>query len=85
VSKLANSPYRSGRTEAWVKVKCWNLDRFVVVGFVPDGAGGPQSYALRDARAARWSMQAASEPDGTTRPLARFGQHSRRWRGPRRH
>jgi bifunctional non-homologous end joining protein LigD len=40
VSKLANSPYRSGRTEAWVKVKCWNLDRFVVVGFVPDGAGG---------------------------------------------
>jgi bifunctional non-homologous end joining protein LigD len=40
VSKLANSPYRSGRTEAWVKVKRWNLDRFVVVGFVPDGAGG---------------------------------------------
>jgi bifunctional non-homologous end joining protein LigD len=28
------------RNEAWVKVKCWNLDRFVVVGFVPDGAGG---------------------------------------------
>jgi bifunctional non-homologous end joining protein LigD len=31
---------RSGRTEAWIKVKCWNRDRFVVVGFVLDGAGG---------------------------------------------
>jgi bifunctional non-homologous end joining protein LigD len=40
VSKRADAPYRSGRTEAWIKVKCWNRDRFVVVGFVPDGAGG---------------------------------------------
>jgi ATP-dependent DNA ligase len=40
VSKRADAPYRSGRTEAWVKVKCWKRDRFVVVGFVPDGAGG---------------------------------------------
>jgi bifunctional non-homologous end joining protein LigD len=40
VSKRAAAPCRSGRTDAWVKVKCWNRDRFVVVGFVPDGAGG---------------------------------------------
>jgi bifunctional non-homologous end joining protein LigD len=53
VSKLANSSYRSGRTEAWVKVKCWNLDRFVVVGFVPDGAGGLAKLRLarREGRA----------------------------------
>jgi bifunctional non-homologous end joining protein LigD len=36
----AAAPYRSGRTEAWVKVKYWNRDHFVVVGFVPDGGGG---------------------------------------------
>jgi hypothetical protein len=40
VSKRADAPYRSGRTEAWIKVKCWKQDRFAVVGFVPDGAGG---------------------------------------------
>jgi bifunctional non-homologous end joining protein LigD len=40
VSKRADALYRSGRTETWIKVKCWNRDRFVVVGFVPDGAGG---------------------------------------------
>src|SRR5439155_5038763 len=40
VSKRADAPYRSGRTDAWVKVKCWKRDRFAVVGFVPDGAGG---------------------------------------------
>jgi len=40
VSKRADASYRSGRTEAWIKVKCWNRDRFVVIGFVPDGAGG---------------------------------------------
>jgi bifunctional non-homologous end joining protein LigD len=52
VSKLVSAPYRSGRTEAWVKVKCWNLDRFVVVGFVPDGAGGLSKLRLarRDGR-----------------------------------
>jgi hypothetical protein len=40
VSTRADAPYRSGRTEAWVKVKCWRHDRLGVVGFVPDGAGG---------------------------------------------
>jgi bifunctional non-homologous end joining protein LigD len=38
VSKMANAPYRSGRCEHWLKVKCWRCDRFVVVGFVPEGA-----------------------------------------------
>jgi bifunctional non-homologous end joining protein LigD len=53
VSKRATAPYRSGRTAAWVKVKCWNRDRFVVVGFVPDGAGGLAKLRLarREGRA----------------------------------
>jgi bifunctional non-homologous end joining protein LigD len=40
VSKMANAPYRSGRCEHWLKVKCWRRDRFVVVGFVPEGSNG---------------------------------------------
>jgi bifunctional non-homologous end joining protein LigD len=40
VSKMAGAPYRSGRCEHWLKVKCWRRDRFVVVGFVPEGASG---------------------------------------------
>jgi bifunctional non-homologous end joining protein LigD len=40
ISKMADAPYRSGRCEHWLKVKCWRRDRFVVVGFVPEGASG---------------------------------------------
>jgi bifunctional non-homologous end joining protein LigD len=38
VSKRADAPYRSGRGEHWLKVKCWKQDRFAVVGFVPEGS-----------------------------------------------
>src|SRR5258708_38547862 len=47
VSKRADAPYRSVRGDHWCKVKCWERDRFVVVGFAP-GAGG-----LAKARLAR--------------------------------
>jgi bifunctional non-homologous end joining protein LigD len=40
VSKRADAPYRSGRTEAWCKVKAWKTARFAVAGFVPEGADG---------------------------------------------
>jgi bifunctional non-homologous end joining protein LigD len=40
VSKRADAPYRSGRGEQWVKVKCWKRERFAVVGFVPEGSSG---------------------------------------------
>jgi bifunctional non-homologous end joining protein LigD len=33
VSKRADAPYRSGRGEQWLKVKCWQRDRFAVIGF----------------------------------------------------
>ena len=45
VSKRADAPYRSGRTEDWIKVKCWKRGRYVVVGFVP-GAGGISALRL---------------------------------------
>ena len=40
VSKRADAPYRSGRTEAWCKVKAWRSACFAVVGFVPEGTDG---------------------------------------------
>jgi bifunctional non-homologous end joining protein LigD len=35
VSKLARSPYRRGRSKAWLKSKCTDSGEFVVVGYVP--------------------------------------------------
>jgi bifunctional non-homologous end joining protein LigD len=33
VSKLRDAPYRSGRTEAWIKVKCVQVARYEVIGY----------------------------------------------------
>ena len=38
VSKLRDSPYRSGRTELWLKAKCLQVARFEVIGY-KNGAG----------------------------------------------
>jgi bifunctional non-homologous end joining protein LigD len=38
VSKLAESPYRSGRGHDWIKTKCSDRQEFVVVGLVPSTA-----------------------------------------------
>jgi bifunctional non-homologous end joining protein LigD len=35
VSKRADQPYRSGRSEAWLKTKCALRQEFVVAGYVP--------------------------------------------------
>jgi bifunctional non-homologous end joining protein LigD len=45
ISKWTDAPYRSGRTEDWIKVKCWKRNRYVVVGFVP-AAGGISALRL---------------------------------------
>ncbi len=46
VSKRASAPYRSGRTEQWIKVKCWKQARFVVIGYVPEGSSGLKKLRL---------------------------------------
>jgi bifunctional non-homologous end joining protein LigD len=33
VSKLRDSPYKSERTEAWIKVKCLQVARYEVIGY----------------------------------------------------
>jgi bifunctional non-homologous end joining protein LigD len=40
VSQRFDAPYRSGRGEHWIKVKCWKRKRFAVVGFVPESSDG---------------------------------------------
>ncbi len=39
VSKRADSPYRSGRTKAWLKAKCIQRQEFVIVGWQPSPKG----------------------------------------------
>lgn len=39
ISKRGDAPYRSGRSESWIKVKCETRDTFTVVGFSPEGRG----------------------------------------------
>ncbi|MET4798045.1 non-homologous end-joining DNA ligase [Bradyrhizobium sp. LB11.1] len=44
VSKRADAPYRSERTEAWVKIKAVQREKFPVVGFVKDPTGVAALY-----------------------------------------
>ena len=46
VSKLANSPYRSGRTDAWQKIKCLNRQEFVVGGWMESDKRGRSLRSL---------------------------------------
>ena len=39
ISKKADAPYRSERSDAWIKVKCVQRAKFPVVGFVKDPTG----------------------------------------------
>jgi bifunctional non-homologous end joining protein LigD len=39
VCKRADAPYRSGRTETWLKVKCTTREVLQIVGFVPADGG----------------------------------------------
>jgi len=39
VSKNVEAPYRSGRNESWLKIKCVQRAKFPIVGFVKDPAG----------------------------------------------
>ena len=39
ISKNTGGPYRSERSDAWIKVKCLQRSKFLVVGFVKDPTG----------------------------------------------
>jgi bifunctional non-homologous end joining protein LigD len=63
VSKLSDAPYRSGRTDNFVKTKCHNEQEFVVAGFSP-------SSAMRQAIGA---LTVAFHEDGELRYAGRVG------------
>jgi len=44
VSKRADAPYRSERTEAWLKIKAVQREKFPVIGFVKDPTGVAALY-----------------------------------------
>ena len=44
VSKKADAPYRSERTEAWQKIKTVRKGKFPVVGFIKDPSGVAALY-----------------------------------------
>ncbi|MCK1541005.1 non-homologous end-joining DNA ligase [Bradyrhizobium sp. 179] len=44
ISKRADAPYRSERTEAWLKVKAVQREKFPVVGFIKDPTGVAALY-----------------------------------------
>jgi bifunctional non-homologous end joining protein LigD len=45
VSKQQNAPYRSGRVESWIKVKCGKRDAFPIVAFVEKLGAKPRRIA----------------------------------------
>jgi bifunctional non-homologous end joining protein LigD len=46
ISKRADRPYRPGRWEDWVKVKCIQSQEFVIAGYVPRSDSGKSVGAL---------------------------------------
>ena len=80
VSKRADAPYRSGRGEQWIKVKCWKRERFAVVGFVPEGSAGLLKLRLARREEDRliyvgrvgtgWDRETARAVRGALEPLA---------------
>ncbi len=48
VSKKADSPYRSGRSQVWLKAKCVNEREFVIVGYRPSARRAFASLLLAD-------------------------------------
>jgi bifunctional non-homologous end joining protein LigD len=45
VSKQQDAPYRSGRVESWIKVKCGKRDTFPIVAFVEKLGAKPRKIA----------------------------------------
>jgi bifunctional non-homologous end joining protein LigD len=84
VSKRADAPYRSGRTEQWCKVKCWKTYRFAVVGFVLEETDGPLKLRLAWHEGSRLIYAEASGRAGTVRPRVQSGAHSSHCRALRR-
>ena len=63
VAKRADAPYRSGRTDAWRKIKCSSSEEFVVAGYTPSTTA-PKSVG---------SLILGTHEDGTLVHVGRVG------------
>jgi bifunctional non-homologous end joining protein LigD len=45
VAKRVDAPYRSGRQDSWIKLKCVNSDTFPIVAFVEKLGARPRKIA----------------------------------------
>jgi bifunctional non-homologous end joining protein LigD len=72
ISKLREAPYRSGRTDHFLKIKCHNEQEFVVAGFSPSNAMpnavGALTVAYHENGALRYAGRVGT---GYTRDIAR--------------
>jgi bifunctional non-homologous end joining protein LigD len=58
VSKKADSPYRSGRSNSWLKVKLVNEQEFTIIGYQPSAKGRAfASLMLADKVGGRWQYR----------------------------
>jgi bifunctional non-homologous end joining protein LigD len=70
VAKLRDAPYRSGRSETWLKIKCTQSATFVVTGYDPDGRVGVRSLALAERKGSKL-VPAGSVGSGLTAATSR--------------
>ncbi|WP_288142838.1 DNA ligase [Mesorhizobium sp.] len=50
VSKRKGSPYRSGENESWVKIKCWELGNFDLLGIKRETGKRTEAIVARDGK-----------------------------------
>jgi hypothetical protein len=80
VSKRVDAPYRSERTEAWLKIKTVQTEKFPVIGFVKDPTGVAALYLGKDAAiaaTARRFTPGGRGRDGDLLTAAGHPEHSR--------
>jgi bifunctional non-homologous end joining protein LigD len=70
VAKIRDAPYRSGRSETWLKIKCTTTATFVVTGYDPDGDYGVRSLKLAEQQGGKLSP-AGSVGSGLTAATSR--------------
>jgi bifunctional non-homologous end joining protein LigD len=81
ISKRRDAPYRSGRQDNWIKTKCLQRGKFVVVGFVPESGSSIAALRLGEMREGKlmyagkvgtgWSRKVAADIRRTLNPLVR--------------
>jgi bifunctional non-homologous end joining protein LigD len=84
VAKRADEPYRPGRTQSWLKIKCAHRQEFIIIGYAPSERGRPFAsiaLALREARKLRYAGRVGSgfsekDLEELSRRFAKLARHS---------